>query len=675
MAKLDMNTVLEIVISLVALMWLLSVICSYVVEAANSLLRNLRAKLLERFICEMVLGDEAVLPLWRQLKGKLAGSAADPLGVLSHGLVRSLRKPGVREDAEGTAPSYVPADVFAKALLDRLSRLASAAGQGLGLCSGLLKELAARTALGPAWQQGFKKAADGADASNGLVTGTVALVENIAQQTPAAAIAALLQCKTDLAAIGAPAGAPLPGQLHLDKLIDRLIEVLTPQTADTRTLATIHGSAGGVWLALMRDCAGIALAGNLVDAVRAMVAHAPLPVSLADALRPIVAHADFDLAQLRKGVENWFDSVMERATGWFKRNTTAWLAVCGFVLAALLNVNPVLIARDLARDPALRSAGVAFASTVQEQRGDTALVHRFAFDQMAASRNWGERLSRLNTTAKGNDSIQKLADEMRPLLLRSGQYFGLLPWTTTDSKNEKLSPEERRSFLDAVCLSWHEAQVQTGRLAKDAKPPAGITDCPSLYQHFTGDSGVGTVQRSVSTRTVEAPTAPASAASATGGRTITTDSVTTEQARGTAPTQPDERHKAAERFWSSSELVWDTALASALWQAQLDPGKTGQAVTAFKATQALNAQTTERVRSFLDRIPSLGWSLDKAGGELSCWQAIVQVLYKIVVNLPGWLLTALMVSFGAPFWFDLVSKLMNRRATGPKPPTVGEPAG
>jgi hypothetical protein len=33
------------------------------------------------------------------------------------------------------------------------------------------------------------------------------------------------------------------------------------------------------------------------------------------------------------------------------------------------------------------------------------------------------------------------------------------------------------------------------------------------------------------------------------------------------------------------------------------------------------------------------------------------------MSLPGWLLTALAVSLGAPFWFDLLNKLMVIRST------------
>ena len=39
-------------------------------------------------------------------------------------------------------------------------------------------------------------------------------------------------------------------------------------------------------------------------------------------------------------------------------------------------------------------------------------------------------------------------------------------------------------------------------------------------------------------------------------------------------------------------------------------------------------------------------------------------------NLCGWMLTAIAVSLGAPFWFDLVNKFINIRMVGQKPPTA-----
>jgi hypothetical protein len=39
----------------------------------------------------------------------------------------------------------------------------------------------------------------------------------------------------------------------------------------------------------------------------------------------------------------------------------------------------------------------------------------------------------------------------------------------------------------------------------------------------------------------------------------------------------------------------------------------------------------------------------------------------ILISLPGWLVTAMAASLGAPFWFDILNKLVNLRVGG-KPP-------
>jgi hypothetical protein len=46
--------------------------------------------------------------------------------------------------------------------------------------------------------------------------------------------------------------------------------------------------------------------------------------------------------------------------------------------------------------------------------------------------------------------------------------------------------------------------------------------------------------------------------------------------------------------------------------------------------------------------------------------------FGIVAAIVGWLLTALAVSQGAPFWFDMLNKVVNVRSTGARPPTSSE---
>lgn len=55
------------------------------------------------------------------------------------------------------------------------------------------------------------------------------------------------------------------------------------------------------------------------------------------------------------------------------------------------------------------------------------------------------------------------------------------------------------------------------------------------------------------------------------------------------------------------------------------------------------------------------------------WKAWKQNFKKVkFINVLGWLFTAIAVSFGAPFWFDALSKLVNMRNSGKKPSTVPE---
>lgn len=60
-----------------------------------------------------------------------------------------------------------------------------------------------------------------------------------------------------------------------------------------------------------------------------------------------------------------------------------------------------------------------------------------------------------------------------------------------------------------------------------------------------------------------------------------------------------------------------------------------------------------------NQLLGLGWSGDAAANQMDSdhW----------LMNLLGWVVTALAISLGSPFWFDLLGKLVQLRGTGPKP--------
>lgn len=91
------------------------------------------------------------------------------------------------------------------------------------------------------------------------------------------------------------------------------------------------------------------------------------------ALLTAVDAAQGDLNKAQANIEAWYDSAMDRVSGWYKRATHRMLFVIGFVVAFGLNVNTITVADFLYRDDAARAALVARVDTAAT---DTALLSR-----------------------------------------------------------------------------------------------------------------------------------------------------------------------------------------------------------------------------------------------------------------------------------------------------------
>jgi hypothetical protein len=79
------------------------------------------------------------------------------------------------------------------------------------------------------------------------------------------------------------------------------------------------------------------------------------------ALLAAIDTADDDLQKALANVEAWYDSVMDRVSGWYKRATQWILFAIGLAIAIALNVNAIAIGDYLYRDKAAREALVARA--------------------------------------------------------------------------------------------------------------------------------------------------------------------------------------------------------------------------------------------------------------------------------------------------------------------------
>jgi len=68
----------------------------------------------------------------------------------------------------------------------------------------------------------------------------------------------------------------------------------------------------------------------------------------------LLSDANNDLEKFKILVENWYDSTMERAIGWYKRKTQLILLLIGMVMAFGLNLDTLEIAKTLSKDKTAR---------------------------------------------------------------------------------------------------------------------------------------------------------------------------------------------------------------------------------------------------------------------------------------------------------------------------------
>ena len=111
-------------------------------------------------------------------------------------------------------------------------------------------------------------------------------------------------------------------------------------------------------------------------------------------------------------------------------------------------------------------------------------------------------------------------------------------------------------------------------------------------------------------------------------------------------------------------------IAARLWN---DAGLRAQlAVAAEKRVQGgTDNVTLQQAKTTLTDLP-FGWKTKlPAWRSLLSWDAWSRNAAKLariaITGLPGWLVTALAASLGAPFWFDLLQRIIDIRGAGQKP--------
>jgi hypothetical protein len=107
---------------------------------------------------------------------------------------------------------------------------------------------------------------------------------------------------------------------------------------------------------------GHATAYTLADLRRALAENPNLPsAEINRALLSLVDTIHGDLDTARESIERWFDSSMDRVSGWYKRRTQVIILLIGLGAAVVVNVDTIAVFKSLMNDPPLRASLVAAA--------------------------------------------------------------------------------------------------------------------------------------------------------------------------------------------------------------------------------------------------------------------------------------------------------------------------
>ena len=109
---------------------------------------------------------------------------------------------------------------------------------------------------------------------------------------------------------------------------------------------------------------------SALAALRANIQSIPNE-SVRKALTTLVDAAGNDPAKVRENIENWYNSSMDRVSGWYKRRAQIFILIIAFFVAIAVNADSIVIANRLWHDKPLRDSLVAAADAYAKANAPT----------------------------------------------------------------------------------------------------------------------------------------------------------------------------------------------------------------------------------------------------------------------------------------------------------------
>ena len=349
-------------------------------------------------------------------------------------------------------------------------------------------------------------------------------------------------------------------------------------------------------------------------------------VQFARGLYSLVMGVENDWPAFEARMVGWFDAVGARSTGWFKRRTQVGVFVIGLLTAAAVNINPIVIGPRLWQDEALRKTVVTAAE-------------RASADYAQAS----------SSAASGASAASLAASSAADALTKAAG-------SASDAAHLKATESARATAVSAVTQARSALRSALNGAVADVKSdPAKNTAL------------IATFRRSEDTGALLDRWAAAGGMPGSAELKQAVDSL-----RATLPAELSGVGSLAQvrTQWVALLTSAEAAQRSASESTSL-PATRKPTPRLASPSCAAAAEGSAEMNALCSRLDELG-ALRQAGVPLGWSPAVVpSVFSERWLNYPlvpvGWFVTALACTFGAPFWFDMLGKLVRLRGSGGRP--------
>ncbi|RJE72446.1 hypothetical protein [Reichenbachiella sp. MSK19-1] len=169
-------------------------------------------------------------------------------------------------------------------------------------------------------------------------------------------------------------------------------------------------------------------------------------------LKSLWVDAQGDVEEFKRLLERWYDQMMERTIGWYKKYCQVVLLFIGLGIAIVFNVDTVLIVKKLSSDPELRTAMIKQTEVFLE-------AHPNLEQEMTARLESIDQLLASDTT--GSDSLRSLK---KSTLAR---YDSLVAHRDTlISETKQLIETDIQNVNDLMGLGWSSGECHADHTSK-----------------------------------------------------------------------------------------------------------------------------------------------------------------------------------------------------------------